>query len=76
MKSSFAIAYSDKSGKDFGGIPWILDDLNSEEECLSKSEEMLQEGYINVIPFQFKQRRKKDEEFNWDYVKKNKINNE
>ena len=75
MKSSFAIAYSDKSGKDFSGIPWILDDMNSEEECLSKSEEMLQEGYINVIPFQFEQRRKKDEEFDWDYVKKNKISN-
>lgn len=73
MKSSFAIAYADKNGKDFNGMPWILDDLNNKEECMDKSEEMVQEGYTNVIPFQFEQRRKKDEEFDWDYVKKNKI---
>ena len=76
MKSSFAIAYSDKNGKDFSGIPWILDDLNNKEECLSKSEEMLQEGYINVIPFRFGKRRKKDEEFGWEYVKNNKVSKE
>lgn len=75
MKSSFAIAYSDKNGKDFGGIPWILDDLNNKEECLEKAEEMMNNGYNNVIPFQFEQKRKKSEEFDWDYVKKNKISN-
>ena len=73
MKSSFAIAYADKDGKDFNGIPWILDDLNNEKECLTKSKEMSQEGYINVIPFQFEQKRRKNEEFDWDYVKKNKV---
>lgn len=71
MKSSFAIAYADKDGKDFNGIPWILDDLNNEEECLTKSIEMSQGGY--VIPFQFEQKRRKNEEFDWDYVKKNKV---
>lgn len=75
MKTGFAIAYADKNGKDFNGIPWILDDLNNKEECLDKSEEMVQEGYINIIPFQFEQRRKKNEEFDWGYVKKNKIGN-
>lgn len=75
MKSSFAIAYADKNGKDFNGIPWILDDLNDKEECLDKAEEMMQDGYTNVVPFQFEQRRKKDEEFDWDYVKKNIIDN-
>lgn len=75
MKTGFAIAYTDKKGKDFNGIPWILDDLNSKEECLDKSKEMVQEGYNNVIPFQFEQRRKKNEEFDWDYVKKNRIGN-
>lgn len=75
MKTGFAIAYADKKGKDFNGIPWILDDLNNKEECLDKSEEMVQEGYVNVIPFQFEQRRKKNEEFDWGYVKNNKIGN-
>ena len=41
MKSSFALAYADKNGKDFNGIPWILDDLNDKEECLDKAEEMM-----------------------------------
>ncbi len=26
MNSNFAIAYSNEDGKDFNGIPWILDD--------------------------------------------------
>ena len=76
MKSSFAIAYADKNGKDFNGIPWILDDLNDKEECLDKAEDPPPDGYTNVVPFQFEQRRKKDEEFDWDYVRKNKICNE
>lgn len=70
MKTGLAIAYADKNGRDFNGIPWILDDLNNREECLNKLEKMVQEGYNNVIPFQFEQKRKKNEEFDWDYVKK------
>ena len=70
MKTGLARAYADKNGRDFNGIPWILDDLNNREECLNKSEKMVQEGYNNVIPFQFEQKRKKNEEFDWDYVKK------
>lgn len=73
MKSSFAIAYSNQDGRDFNGIPWILDDLNNEEECISKVSEMIADGFQNVIPFQFEQRRKKTEEFDWEYVKEHRI---
>ena len=73
MKSSFAIAYANQDGKDFNGLPWILDDLNNEEECMTKVSEMIADGFQNVIPFQFEQRRKKDEEFDWKYVKEHSI---
>lgn len=75
MKSSFAIAYSNQDGRDFNGIPWILDDLNNEKECILKALEMIADGFRNVIPFQFEQRRKKDEEFDWEYVKEHRIDN-
>ena len=73
MKSSFAIAYANQDGKDFNGLPWILDDLNNKKECMTKVSEMITNGFQNVIPFQFEQRRKKDEEFDWEYVKKYRI---
>jgi hypothetical protein len=75
MKTGFAIAYKDKNGKDFNGIPWILDGFNNKEECMDKAKEMDQEGYNNIVLFQFEQRRKKNEEFDWDYVKKNSVSN-
>ena len=59
MKSSFAIAYANEDGRDFNGIPWILDDLENEKECISKALEMIAEGFRNVVPFQFEKRRKK-----------------
>ena len=65
----------DKNGKDFNGIPWILDGFNNKEECMDKAKEMDQEGYNNIVLFQFEQRRKKNEEFDWDYVKKNSVSN-
>ena len=73
MKSSFAIAYANENGKDFNGIPWILDDLNDETECISKALEIIASGFQNVIPFRFAQRRKQNEEFDWKYVKEHKI---
>lgn len=75
MKSSFAIAYANQDGRDFNGIPWILDDLNDKKECISKALEMIASGFQNVIPFQFEQRRKKTEEFDWKYVKEHRIEN-
>ena len=48
--TTYAIAYSDKNGRDFcGELPWLLDD------------------------FSFEKKRKKNEEFTWDYVKAHKI---
>lgn len=75
MKSSFAIAYANQDGRDFNGIPWILDDLNDKKECISKALEMIASGFQNVIPFQFEQRRKKTDEFDWKYVKEHRIEN-
>lgn len=46
MKSSFAIAYANEDGRDFNGIPWILDDLENEKECISKALEMISEKYF------------------------------
>lgn len=59
MKSSYAIAYTNKDGRDFNGLPWILDDLNNEKECISKVLEMENNGFLNVIPFRFEQKRKR-----------------
>ena len=60
MKSSFAIAYANEDGRDFNGIPWILDDLENEKECISKALEMIAEGFPNVVPFQFEKITKQD----------------
>lgn len=73
MKSSYAIAYRDKSGRDFNGLPWILDDIQSEADCIENAKRMVVEGYKEVIPFKFSGRRKPMEEFDWDYVKCNRI---
>ncbi len=74
MKSSYAIAYSDKNGHNFcGDLPWILDDFSNEEDCILNAQRLLAEGFKNVIPFRFESRRKKMEEFDWEYVKNNKI---
>lgn len=73
MKSSYAIAYANEDGRDFNGIPWILDDLENKEECLVKTVDMIKTGFKRVIPFQFEQKRKKMEEFDWEYVKEHRI---
>lgn len=73
MKNSFAIAYTNQDGRDFNGISWMLNDLNNEKECISKAQEKVADGFQNVIPFRFEQKRKKDEEFNWEYVKEYKV---
>ena len=75
MKSNFAIAYCDKDGKDFNGVPWILDDISNKKECILKTLEMIEEGFTNVVPFQFDDERKNniEEEFTWEYVMQNKV---
>ncbi len=75
MKSNFAIAYADEKGKDLNGIPWIFDDINNEEECMSKTLEMISDGFKSVIPFHFDNERKQniEKEFDWEYVKKHRI---
>lgn len=73
MKSSYAIAYSNKDGTDFNGIPWILDDVNNKEECITTTFKMIDDGFLNVTPFQFNGRRQKQEEYSWEYVIENKL---
>lgn len=73
MKSSYAIAYSGKDGAGFNGLPWILDDINSKEECILIASKMISDGFLYVIPFQFISRRKKQEEYSWEYVKENRL---
>lgn len=71
MKSGYAIAYSNKDGTDFDGIPWILDE-NSEDDCILTASKMTKNGFRDVIPFQFS-RRQKQEEYSWEYVKENRL---
>lgn len=73
MKSSYAIAYSNKDGTDFNGTPWILEDINSKEECILIASKMITDGFLDVIPFQFMSRRQKQEEYSWGYVKENRL---
>lgn len=75
MKSNFAIAYADENGRDLNGIPWIFDDVNNKKECVSKALEMIQNGFKNVIPFQFDNQRKLniEEVIKWEYVRQHKI---
>lgn len=77
MKSNFAIAYSDKSGKDLNGIPWLFDDVNDKEGCVVKALEMISDGFKNVIPFCFDDNRKQNVEeiIEWQYVKEHRIDN-
>lgn len=50
----YAIAYSDKNGKDFcEKYPWLLDDFSSEYEAKERADWLIKEGYKNVIPFRF-----------------------
>jgi hypothetical protein len=70
----YAIAYSDKNGKDFcEKYPWLLDDFSSEYETKERADQLIKEGYKNVIPFRFEGKRKKNEEFTWEYVKEHQI---
>lgn len=71
---TYAIAYSDKNGKDFcDQLPWILDDFSLEGDVKEAAEKLTQEGYKNVIPFRFEKIRKKNEEFTWNYAKEHRI---
>jgi len=72
--ATYAIAYSDKNGKNFcDQLPWILDDFSLESDVKEAAEKLTQEGYKNVIPFRFEKRRKKNEEFTWNYAKEHRI---
>ena len=73
---NYAIAYADKNGKGFSNTkPWIDDNYGNDlSGCLLRAKELIEEGYKDVIPFQFEKRRKKDEEFDWEYVREHKIN--
>lgn len=73
MSFDFAIAYADRDGRDFKGIPWIFDDVDNEKECVSRSLEMIASGFRKVIPFKFDREKEKAEEFDWTYVEGHRI---
>lgn len=73
METSFAIAYADKDGKDFNGIPWIGDAPVSREECLSMAQGLVSDGYKNVIPFQYEPGKDCPEEITWSFAKLHRI---
>ena len=46
MKGSYAIAYSDKEGRDFcDSKPWILDDFSNKADCLSETMRLIKDGF-------------------------------
>ena len=75
MSGHYAIAYADKDGKGFSNTePWIDDNYgNNLSGCLIRAKEMTDEGFKDVIPFQFGKRKR--ESYSWKYVKQRKIEN-
>lgn len=73
MSGNYAIAYADKDGKGFSNTePWIDDNYGNDlSGCLIRAKEMIDEGFKDVIPFQFGKRKR--ESYSWKYVKQRKI---
>ena len=75
MSGHYAIAYADKDRKGFSNTePWIDDNYGNDlSGCLIRAKEMIDEGFKDVIPFQFGKRKR--ESYSWKYVKQRKIEN-
>ena len=50
-----------------------MDDFKNREDCKNVARRLQSEGYVDVTPFQFSEKRKANLEFDWNYVKYNKI---
>ncbi len=73
MSGSYAIAYADKNGKGFSNTePWIDDNCGDDlSSCLLRVKKLIEEGYRDVIPFQFSKRTR--ESYPWKYVRQHRI---
>ena len=70
---NYAIAYADKNGKGFSDTePWIDDNYGDDLPCcLLGANELIEEGYKDVIPFQFGKRER--ESYSWKYVRQHRV---
>lgn len=67
----YGVAYADKNGMAFSDSePWLITQDNV-QECKTIAMELSNEGYKEVIPFQFGS--KILESYSWDYIKMNRI---
>lgn len=73
MNTNYAIAYANKDDKDFFGRPWINGDFGSLEECNTVAQDMIAEGYKNVVVFTAGNKKETGEDYSWEYVRKHKI---
>lgn len=67
----YAIAYKDKDGMDFGGLPFIIDEFCSLGNCYQKQTEMEADEYKYVLCFKIE--NESPEELTWEYVFKNVV---
>ena len=67
----YLIAYKEKNGYDFMGIPYILGDFNDFDECKENAQQLIRDGYCCVTVFECGD--PVPEEISWDYVKRNKM---
>lgn len=47
--------------------------FSPEDDVKEHAKRLVQKGFKSVTPFRFEKKRKKNEEFTWDYVKAHKI---
>lgn len=67
----YNIAYKDKDGSDFNGLPWIIGGSEDIKHIKDIANEMQNRGYLNVIVFEdvFSD----NEEITWDFVNEHKV---
>lgn len=76
IQGTYAIAYAGKDGTSFSpSEPWILAEFGDNiEECKGRVIALVNEGFKNVILFQFGKRLL--ESYSWNYVKRHKVSGE
>ncbi|MBR4589159.1 MAG: hypothetical protein IKO36_00730 [Bacteroidaceae bacterium] len=67
----YNIAYKDKNGKDFNGLPWLDGIYYNMDALNTRVNELTNDGYIDVTPFSCKDEF--PETVSWDYVKSHKM---
>lgn len=76
MNKSYSIAYKDKNGLDFHGLPWITGSYDTLEDVTTDAENMRSEGYVDVVPFDATPLLEPNivyEDISWTFVNQHKI---